>query len=840
MPTPSGRFRQADNIFDAALDLDAAERDAFVERACAGDAELHRIVSRLLRAHDGAGDFLSAPALEVAQPILEATAPSAPAAREPLPRAVGPWRVLRELGRGGMGVVYLAVRDDAPGKPPVALKVLRDGATASGTLLRRFLAERRILASLAHPNVARLLDSGIAPGGAPYFSMAYCAGGSLVERLEGGPLPVPDAMRVASELAAALGAAHALGIVHLDVKPANVLFDHDGRAQLSDFGIARLLDHDATQSGQLLGTAAYLAPEQLRGLPVDHRADLWALGVSLYQMLTGTRPFNGASHAAVMHAVLTSEPEPMGRHVAGVPGPLQSLVARLLAKDPEARFQSAAEVAQLLEQGVAMPYPAATFASPSRETPSVTPRPRSRSLLVMPFLAGEGERDGALADGLHEELVVALSRVPGLRVTARSTARALAAKGLDARAIGNMLGVTHLLEGGIRRQGARLHVSLQLVSTSDGAVTWSERWDREFDDIFALQDELARAMVGTLLPALPNAGPPPTRPPTRPAVYELYLKGRHFLHRPTPADLRRAGEFFLEATVQDPAYADAYAGYAEAQSLLMILGGVPTAEGLPSARAALERALALDDASPGAHAASGNVAHCFEWDWQGANTALRRALELDPRHVNALIYVAATQQNLGQVEESIDAGMRVLELDPLSPATNLQIGRAQLAARRPAAALRPLQSALEILPDFILPRVALGEALLMLGRTSDAVAAFRQAAAIAPTLALGDLVRGLAAVGEGREARSVLAQLLALDDSGRLPPLSLACAYAGLGDADAAFSWLDRGFAARTSLMVTVKMWPGLDPIRGDPRFDDLLRRMRLDDASLAGGSAGA
>jgi tetratricopeptide (TPR) repeat protein len=208
--------------------------------------------------------------------------------------------------------------------------------------------------------------------------------------------------------------------------------------------------------------------------------------------------------------------------------------------------------------------------------------------------------------------------------------------------------------------------------------------------------------------------------------------------------------------------------------------------------------------------------------------------------VNALIYVAATQQNLGEVEESIEAGMRALELDPLSPATNLQIGRAQLAARRPAAALRPLQSSLEILPDFILPRVALGEALLMLGRTADAVATFRQAAAIAPTLALGDLVRGLAAAGEDREARSVLAQLLALDDAGRLPPLSLACAYAGLGDADAAFGWLDRGFAARTSLMVTVKMWPGLDPIRGDPRFDDLLRRMRLDDASLAGGRAGA
>lgn len=349
MPTPSpGRFRQADAILDAVLDLAPEERAHFVARACEGEPELRSLVLRLLRAFERSDHFLSGPAAELARPILEAAgAPDTEALPPAPPGVIGPYRILRELGRGGMGVVYLAIRQDDPTEALVALKTLQGGAQAAGDALRRFLAERRILATLDHPFVARLLESGITHDGIPYFAMAYCAGGSLADRLALGALAVNEAFRVGRQLAEALSAAHAVEILHRDVKPANVLFTAAGDVQLTDFGIAKLLDHDATQSGNLLGTPAYLAPEQLCGLGVDHRADLWALGVTLYQALAGRRPFDGSSYAAVMHAVLVEEPSPLGQ-VAAVPPAAAALVHHLLRKVPAERPQTAAEVAEAL------------------------------------------------------------------------------------------------------------------------------------------------------------------------------------------------------------------------------------------------------------------------------------------------------------------------------------------------------------------------------------------------------------------------------------------------------------------------------------------------------------
>jgi serine/threonine protein kinase len=344
-------FRQADAIFDAALDVTPAEQSTFVERACAGDVALRALVQRLLRAHAWEDGVLASRAIDLAAPLLAPSDEPRPSVAEPalpsMPATIGPFRIVRELGRGGMGIVYLARRDDASDGEPVALKVLRDGAFAGGTALRRFLAERRIVARLEHPHVARLLETGITADGSPFFAMVHCVGGSLAERLVHGRLPVPEAVRIAGQLAAALGAAHDLGIVHRDVKPANVLFDAAGGVQLTDFGIAKLLDQESTQSGALVGTPAYLAPEQLRGLGVDHRADLWTLGVTLYQMLSARRPFDGSTYAAVLEAVLTVEPEPLGA-ADDVPAALAALVRHLLQKNPAARPQTAADVVRLL------------------------------------------------------------------------------------------------------------------------------------------------------------------------------------------------------------------------------------------------------------------------------------------------------------------------------------------------------------------------------------------------------------------------------------------------------------------------------------------------------------
>ncbi|HEX5818038.1 MAG TPA: serine/threonine-protein kinase, partial [Gemmatimonadales bacterium] len=608
-------FRQADAILDAALDLTPHEQSLFVERACQGNAPLRTLVRRLLRAHAHEDGVLAGRAIDLAAPLLTQPGEPRPVAPTPapgpLPGRIGPFRILQELGRGGMGIVYLAQRDGAPAEPPVALKMLREGAYAGGTALRRFLAERHIVARLEHPHVARLLETGITPDGTPFFAMAHCAGGSLAARLAHGPLAVPDAVRIAGQLAAALGAAHDLGIVHRDVKPANVLFDAAGAVQLTDFGIAKLLDQETTQSGALMGTPAYLAPEQLRGHGVDHRADLWTLGVTLYQMLAGHRPFDGPTYAAVLHAVLSVEPEPLSRAAGDVPVALEALVHHLLQKDPAARPQAASDVMQALAAIAVNPaaayMPPPTPRTPSGRTPSL--RSRTVSVAVLPLANTSGNADdAALTDGLTDELIGALGKVRGIRVTARTTAFALRGKNLDARTMAHMLGVSHLLEGSVRRSGDRLKVTVQLVRAADQSIAWSETYDRELADVFAVQEDVARAIVAALVPAFETSeGAPLATRPRAVAAYESFLKGRYFWERRTRPDLLKAVECFHQAVAIDPTYAEAYAGLADSHGLLVVFAGQAPADHHPLIRAAIAEALRLGTGIAAVHATHGNL-----------------------------------------------------------------------------------------------------------------------------------------------------------------------------------------------------------------------------------------
>jgi serine/threonine protein kinase/tetratricopeptide (TPR) repeat protein len=830
-PTP-GRFRQADAILDAALDLEGGERDAFVERACDGNAELLSAVRRLLRALDRSADFLSAPAADLARPFLGERTPASPGAvRDPPPDRIGPYRVIRELGRGGMGVVYLASRDDDPAAALIALKMLRGGALASGTTLRRFLAERRILATLEHPYIARLHGTGITPDGEPYFAMAYCAGSSLADRLASGAIPVQDALRIARQLAEALGSAHDKGIVHRDIKPANVLFNEAGEVQLTDFGVAKLMDQETTQSGMMMGTPAYLAPEQLRGLPIDHRADLWALGVTLYEMLTRRRPFDGPSYAAVMHAVLAVDPDPVGGEVA-IPPAVDGLLRHLLRREPNARPESASDVARAIA-GIEH-NPAAAYGAGAARLPTPTPSPlrgaREASIVVVPFANTSGSPDDdPFIDGLTDEVISALGKVSGLRVTARTTAFALKRKGLDARTIATVVGVTYLLEGSVRRAGDRLKVSVQLVEAAQVSVIWSESYDRLIGDIFDVQEELARAIVSAFGPALGKAGLAPSPSQARGvASYELYLKGRYFGEKRSPTDLRRAADYFTRATEEDPSYAEAYAGLTDALILLMVLCGEPPSTALPAARAAMANALRLGTGLATVHATHGNLLSAFEWRWEESETELRQAITLDPGFINAWIYLAIGLQHLGRFDEAIDTATQALALDPLSPALNLTLGRAHLHAGRPAEALRPFRTAMEIAPGFPFAFQQLGHAYLQLGRESEGIEAFRKASAMGGRLEMGHLAYALALTGERSAASAIVDQLIHGKDSSYVPPFGVACAYAGLGDHDAALTWLHRGYDERAAQMNSIKVAPALVGLREDARFGALLARMNF------------
>lgn len=832
-PSPSpGRFRQADAILDAALDLEGDERVAFVDRACEGNPALHSAVRRLLRALERSGDFLSAPAVEMARPLLDAiTVPPGDEEDQPPPERVGPYRVLRELGRGGMGVVYLATRDEDSSGELVALKTLRGGALATGTTLRRFLSERRMLATLNHPFIARLHESGITPTGEPYFAMAYCAGESLAERVALGPVPVPEALRVARQLAEALSAAHAVGIVHRDVKPANVLFTAAGDVQLTDFGIAKLLDQDTTHSGMLIGTPAYLAPEQLRGLTVDHRADLWSLGVTLYEMLAHRRPFEGPSYAAVLHAVLTVDPEPIALH-ASAPPAVDALLRHVLRREPDRRPASAIDVARAIaaiEADPAAPYATASAARPER-TPTPRHGGREPSIVVLPFTNTSGDTsEDPFSDGLTDELIGALGKVRGLRVTARTTAFALKRRGLDARAIANVLGVSHVLEGTVRRSGNRIKVTVQLVLATEGTIAWTETYDRMLEDIFDLQERLAAAIVAELALTLAPPDPHAVAPTQLDiAAYDLYLKGRFFAEKRTARGLERAVEYYGRAVERDPEYAEAHAGLADTYVMLAAVCNRRPDQCLPLARAAIAEALRLGDGLADVHATHGNLLSAFEWEWEAAERELRKAMDLAPAHIPARLYLAIQLQHLGRCDEAIQLASQALTQDPLSPALNLALGRAHLHAKRPAEALKPLRTTIEIAPGLGFGHRELGHALLALGRNADALSAFRRGAESGGPNEVGQLIYALGVLGERDNAEGVLRNLLASEGTDYLPPFGVACAYAGLGDHDAAFAWLDRGFEERAAQMNCVKVAPALAGLREDPRFDALLARMNI------------
>jgi len=865
MKPSAERFRRADAVFDAALDLAPGQRAAFVERACEGDPELCADVERLLRAHDRSDSFMSSPAADLAAPLMTDPAPVDADGATTLPDRIGPYRIEREVGRGGMGVVYLAERDDPSFRQRVALKVVRGGAPDGRAHVTRFLAERHLLASLEHPHIARLFDGGVTTDGLPYYTMAFCEGGSLAERLRTeGAVPLQEALRTGRQLAAALGAAHARGVVHRDVKPANVLFDADGSVRLSDFGVAKLLGDDATLSGAIFGTVAYLAPEQVRGEAVDHRADLWALGVTLYEMLCGHRPFDGPSYAAVMHGILDVVPQPLRGRVPGIPPSVDALVTRLLQKDPASRPESAEEVVRALDES----------AAPARRAPSVTGdathalRARSRagvafgsaigllvliagyvawqhlpsrsgsrspatmappSVAVLPFVNTNGDAaDEPFTDGLTDELIGTLGKVRGLRVTARSSVFALKGKNLGAKTIADTLGVDHLLEGSVRRAGDRVRVFAQLVSAGDGSVLWSEEYDRELKDVFAVQQDIARAMAGALRVQLAVAADAP-RPTEDAEAYGLYLKGRYALYTRTgQADLLRAVRYFEEAIARDSSYAGAYSGLSDAYASIANFAYSPPREAFLKARAAALRALAIDSTLAEARTSLAHTLCVHDFAWDASEREFRRAIAEDPSYTFARMAYAVCLGARGRYEEAIAQLDTARRSDPLRFGVGALLGRVYVTAGRPDEAIAALNHAIDLNPQADLAWQQLGHAYLLKEMHADAIAAFRKAAALSGLRDSAHLAYAFAVTGDRATAEQIVGGLVASSSHRYVPPFHIAMAYSGLGRVDEAFRWLDRAYEERASFMGAVKVTAAFAPLHGDPRWGRLLARMGL------------
>jgi serine/threonine-protein kinase len=543
---------------------------------------------------------------------------------------LGAYEIVSLLGAGGMGEVYKA-RDTRLNRV-VALKRL----TAH---LERFQQEALAIAALNHPHVCQVYDVG-----ADYLVLEYIEG-----RPPQGPLPLDRALALAAQIARALEAAHARGILHRDLKPANILVTPSGAAKLLDFGLAKVVSEDLdvtrTAVGAVLGTLAYMAPEQAEGQPVDARADVFSFGAVLYELIAGHRPFEGATPAQVLSAILRDEP----RRLETV-DVVERLVRRCLEKEPPRRFQTMGEVVQALEEA----------------SGAVKGNVAQPSIAVLPFADMSAAKDQEwFSDGLTEEIINALAHVAGLKVTARTSAFAFRGKEQDIRAIAQTLGVDHVLEGSVRRAGERLRVTAQLIKASDGYHLWSERYDRQLADVFALQDEIASSIAAALEVKLGAAHAPRRYTPTV-AAYEAYLKARHFQWRMSPSTSLRAKEYYEAALAADPGFAACYVGISHHLMVLAAFSVLAPSEAMPRARDAAQRALELDPALPEAHAILGIVAGIYDFDWDEAERRFRRAMAQNPSSDVRMWYGVFFLVPRGLAAEALEQHRRALEDDPLN------------------------------------------------------------------------------------------------------------------------------------------------------------------------------
>jgi eukaryotic-like serine/threonine-protein kinase len=730
------------------------------------------------------------------------------------------YRLERELGAGGMATVYLAT--DLRHDRPVAVKVLRaDHAVALGA--ERFHREIRVLARLRHPFILPLHDSGEAAG-AFYFVMPYIDGESLRARLaREGSLPLADALDIVGQVADALEHAHREGVVHRDVKPENILISRHGHALLADFGIARGAAEPGaeamTQVGITLGTAAYMSPEQALGQPdLDGRSDVYALGCVTYEMLAGAPPFEGLNAMAVIAKHLTAPAPTLAVARPAVPAAVASAVARALEKEPADRFATTTDFARALggrETTTALVAASHTGAR--------------LSLAVLPIARiGGGEDDEFFAEGLTEELTNALARLEGLRVVSRGAAFSLRGRDVSAAEVGARLGVEFVLSGSVRRSGSRMRLTAQLLRAADDSVLWSEKYERTLDDVFAVQDDVTMRIVDTIASSLQLGhlrGQVPVAQTRNIAAYDFYLLGRHHWYERTEAGMRRALALFEQAVEADPSYAPAWAGIADASMLLASWQFARPEEMYPRAAQAVQRALALDESLADAHASLGFVKLNWEWDWEGAQRELQRAIELNPSHETAHRWLSAFLAAIGRYPEALPIAERALTLDPVSVLPTMNLGIVHYLAGRYDEGAARFAAVLERDPGFVRGYAFLAAALAYQGRFAESDATMERAEAIS-VIPMVRVSRVLALAVSGREAEA-----RALYDSlapSNLPHFYRAGVHAELGEVDAAVDELERAVDAREDWMYSITTQPFFRALRQHPRFERLKARLQL------------
>ncbi len=782
-----------------------------------------------------------------------------------VPRMVGTtishYEILEKLGEGGMGLVFKA-RDTQLGRF-VAVKVLIAGPGESADHRARFILEARAASSLNHPNIITIHDIVTIDEG-ECIVMEFVRGKTLADVIETGRMPVVDCLKIATQIADALSAAHSIGIVHRDLKPANVMVTPEGLAKVLDFGLAKLAEEDPqdalsgafgasdttvsihmngrpkTAEGAIIGTVAYMSPEQAQGQRVDARSDIFSFGAVFYEMLTGERAFKGNSGLATLTAVLRDNPQEFSKSNVDAPAEVQELVMRCLRKDPDQRFQSMRDVKNSIEtiyfasrSGV-IPMMSGEWKRPA--APRVVP-----SIAVLPFLNLSSDKENEyFSDGLAEEIINALTKLENLRVTARTSAFAFRGAQQNIREIGEKLHVSSVLEGSVRKAGNRVRISVQLIEVSEGNNLWSERYDREMTDVFEIQDEISQAIVSNLKVKLASQSGSDTAHPVKALVkrytenldaYELYLKGRFELYKMTGEGLENSRKLFDEAIRLDPNYALACDGLAYAWYLEGFMGFRAPKEAMPKAKAAVRRAIELDESVAEAHATLGVILALYDWDWARAEREMVRSIELNGsspvcRDGYAFYYL----RPVGRIEEAIGETQQALSLDPLSILFRVHLAFLFYLQNKYEHSVAQFRKVLEMSPQYYLAHAMMGNVYSLAGKFDEALAAYACAREADANSKFIDSLEAmtLAMAGRRQEAIALLQKITQRAASGYISPVSIAYVHTALGDADQAFENLDRAIHDRDPNLLGLKSNPIFDPIRADERFQAIIRKMQL------------
>lgn len=785
-------------------------------------------------------------------------------------QTISHYRILKKLGSGGMGVVYEA--EDLSLHRQVALKFLPDELVKSPEALQRFQREARAASALNHPNICVIHEIGEHEG-SPFIVMELMEGKTLKYVISERPMEIEQVLELSAQIADGLVAAHGKRITHRDIKPANIFVTNSGQAKLLDFGLARKsldaptdtelptasLQQHLTKTGATMGTVAYMSPEQARGTELDERTDLFSFGVVLYEMVTGTLPFSGESSGQVLEAIFTQEPVAPVRLNPKAPAELESIIRKALEKDRNLRFQSATDMRtdlkRLLRDGTQTRTSAermrtATPTAPMRRgvwtgvgilivalalaagwwfrdrAKGPAPKVVEASVAVLPFVnMSEEKANEYFSDGLTEELLNVLAQVKGLHVAARTSSFQFKGKSEDLRVVAQKLNVATILEGSVRKTGNRVRITAQLVNATDGFHLWSNTYDRELNDIFAVQEDIARAVVTALKGTLLGKEAEVTKPrATNAEAYNAYLQGRYFRDKGAKGDLEKSVQYYRDALKLDPGFSSAWAGLADAITFQAVLHYLPLEQSMLEARQAADRALQLDETLPEAYAALARIKNSYDWDWAGADKASRRALELMPGNVSALRAAANLARTLGRFDEAIALAQREIDLDPLNARSRNNLGRYYYYAGKLRQAEEASKKALELDPQLTPARTFLARIYLAQSRYDVALQQIEQERD--PFWRLFGLALVYSAIGRQEEAQTALSQLI--KDYQSTGAYHIAAVYAFSGDTEAAFKWLDRAFKQRDPQLTTILGDPVLKKIESDPRYTALLKKLHL------------